>query len=347
MDHKTRATCIIIGCVIAIIAASLEPWFVIAYHPSLMHPIDGISPNTPNQYTFNALFLLPFIANVAFVTPLFIFIGLSFVIGLLALARWSFIEKIVLGKLKYLQVFMFFVTLIIDLFNKSIILNMNKEFLFGFYGTTDPNYILKNSTINIYYPGIILTILGVVITFLAIKSVTSEVTTTWGGVTVVVTSCVVILSIVLCAIGRLTIYPLLYNPEIGDVIYWSVSATQGWQDTQINITKGYLVCITYQSGTWTPRKGGITPSDANGKPAKSLKSQSGKLLQSVSSQALIGKVGNGAPFLVGDQKGFSASTGGELFLRINEDDASLKDGAGSVYVVIRQELPPGPNTSPC
>jgi len=46
--------------------------------------------------------------------------------------------------------------------------------------------------------------------------------------------------------------------------------------------------------------------------------------------ALIGRIGNSAPFGIGDQSSFTAPASGMLFLRVNDDN--LSDNAGEFAV---------------
>ena len=124
----------------------------------------------------------------------------------------------------------------------------------------------------------------------------------------------------------------------------TVAANQGWQDTGFRIQAGDHVALQYESGTWTITSGVVAQSDANGQPVHPpsfLFCKCGEPMPGVSTQALIGKVGNGPAFLVGDGKDFAATGSGELFLRINDQDGHLGDNAGSVImrVTITQPSP--------
>ena len=57
-------------------------------------------------------------------------------------------------------------------------------------------------------------------------------------------------------------------------------------------------------------------------------------LPSALAGALIGRVGNSAPFGIGDQSSFTAPASGMLFLRVNDDH--LPDNAGEFGVELLQ-----------
>jgi len=128
----------------------------------------------------------------------------------------------------------------------------------------------------------------------------------------------------------------------------TVSSTQGWQDMNYYVTAGDTVTLQYQSGTWTETNGVVAPTDADGLPANPpgyLYCHCGEPLAGVSTQALIGKVGDGAPFLVGDQKTFTATSSGDIFLRMNDRDVALGDNAGALTVEI-SAVQPTPTPAP-
>lgn len=129
----------------------------------------------------------------------------------------------------------------------------------------------------------------------------------------------------------------------------TVQATQGWQDTNYSVKAGDSVTITYLSGTWTVTNGVSASTDANGKPPNPpayLYCSCGEPLPGVSTQALIGKVGNGQPFFVGDSKTFTAANAGHIFLRINDSDKGLGDNSGSIQVQITVNTPSTPTPKP-
>jgi hypothetical protein len=122
---------------------------------------------------------------------------------------------------------------------------------------------------------------------------------------------------------------------------FTVDSRKPWQSTQINISPGATVLVTFYTGCWT-----ADPSDNKGKfydasgspdiivPA----SQPLYPMVNVAMGALVGKVGeNGTPFLIGDGSVVPDSTSGTLYLCINDDltgayGAGLNDNIGSVVV---------------
>jgi hypothetical protein len=73
------------------------------------------------------------------------------------------------------------------------------------------------------------------------------------------------------------------------------------------------------------------------RPAGSVKGRyvGGSPLPSSLAGALIGRVGNSAPFGIGDQSSFSAPASGMLFLRVNDDNLADNTGEFSVELPMR------------
>ncbi len=131
----------------------------------------------------------------------------------------------------------------------------------------------------------------------------------------------------------------------------TVDAGKGWQDTGFVVQPGDELTITYVSGQWSVTGSNSPLSDANGKPANppaDLYCHCGEPLPGVSTQALIGKVGNGGKaFLVGDSYTFTAATSGDIFLRINDRDSHLGDNTGALQIVMSLVTPtPTPALTP-
>ena len=122
----------------------------------------------------------------------------------------------------------------------------------------------------------------------------------------------------------------------------TVDADNGWQDTGFVVQPGDEVTITYVSGEWSVTQSNSPLSDANGKPANppaDLYCHCGEPLPGVSTQALIGKVGNGGnAFLVGDSHAFTATTNGDI-LAINDRDSHLGDNPGALQIAIALVTP--------
>ena len=118
----------------------------------------------------------------------------------------------------------------------------------------------------------------------------------------------------------------------------AVSAQEGWQSTGLDVRPGQMVTITYLRGTWGVWGGpeGVkNQADAEGF-VDEYRPQ-GPPLPSAPLGALLGRVGDGRPFLVGRGTRFRAGVGGVLSLRIN--DQWLNDNTGALHVAVVVEAP--------
>lgn len=121
-----------------------------------------------------------------------------------------------------------------------------------------------------------------------------------------------------------------------------VNANQAWQDTGVAVQPGKVITISYESGQWTadPQTNNGNLYDANGCPGITV-TQSGYPVQNVNMGALIGQVGNNAPFFIGNGPVTTpAGQSGPLKLCINDDlnaeyGAGLADNIGSLQVRIK------------
>jgi len=120
----------------------------------------------------------------------------------------------------------------------------------------------------------------------------------------------------------------------------TVCSYQGWQNTAITIPTGKTAKVTYSSGEWTanPNSNGGNLYDANGNPDQ-IPAKSGYTLPGANEGALIGKIGNSAPFNIGDNATTPNGEYGELSLCINDDlndeyGAGLSDNVGEIVVTI-------------
>ena len=118
------------------------------------------------------------------------------------------------------------------------------------------------------------------------------------------------------------------TPPVAGAI--TIPANQPWTSTGISVRRGQVVNVT--------TTGEIQLSDdvndiANANGAKSGRMVTGSQLRTVPAGALIGKIGNGAPFGVGSQPSFVAPATGVLFLGVN--DENHPDNKGNYQVVIR------------
>jgi hypothetical protein len=115
----------------------------------------------------------------------------------------------------------------------------------------------------------------------------------------------------------------------------TVSGTQQWTPTGVIVRRGDWVTFNASGdvriggpGNPTASPGGVTPqTTAPGAP-----------MQNAPAGALIGKVGNGAPFLIGSQQRVRMTEAGQLFLGVN--DGHLEDNEGNFQVSVQREGAP-------
>jgi len=111
----------------------------------------------------------------------------------------------------------------------------------------------------------------------------------------------------------------------------TVCAKQGWTNTGIHVTSGNLLKITYLGGKWSPWKGELFDAFGSGGDPRCRCN----VIKGVSHAALIGKIGDYNPFLVGEQYLHKVGESGELFLGIN--DVDIHDNSGCLNVEIEIE----------
>jgi hypothetical protein len=119
-------------------------------------------------------------------------------------------------------------------------------------------------------------------------------------------------------------------PEEG-VVY--VSANERWGDTGIEVRNGDIVSIDYLDGSWTVRGGASgqrNQAGPNGYPGEYL--SVGVPLPSAPVGALVGRIGDGKPFLVGYGARFRAGEEGVLKFTIN--DVGLEDNTGALKLKV-------------
>lgn len=116
----------------------------------------------------------------------------------------------------------------------------------------------------------------------------------------------------------------------------SINAQQGWQQTSLTVVTGGRFVVTYTSGTWTVDRRSISYVGPDGYSASvdSQIYQGCKVVSSLPYARLLGKIGNGATFSVGQGGTFTASGSGTLFLRINDSDSCIGDNAGTIAVTV-------------
>lgn len=103
-------------------------------------------------------------------------------------------------------------------------------------------------------------------------------------------------------------------------------AERGWNDTGLELRPGDVLTIDYVSGVWSPWPGDAYDAlGSGGDPRCDC-----NLIPGVSHAALIGRIGEGAPFLVGFEFSGPVGAAGRLYLGIN--DTRLDDNSGSLRV---------------
>jgi hypothetical protein len=110
----------------------------------------------------------------------------------------------------------------------------------------------------------------------------------------------------------------------------TVSSQQQWTPTGITVRRGEMVTL---NTTGEVRIGG--PGNPTASAAGIATSAPGSPLEGKAAGALIGRVGNGRAFLIGNQTRVRAPDSGQLFLGIN--DGHLADNEGSFQVQVGRE----------
>jgi len=117
-----------------------------------------------------------------------------------------------------------------------------------------------------------------------------------------------------------------------------VPANQAWTATGIRVTEGQSVTFNVQGEVQlsTSADNRATAAGAEGGRRAADRAP----LPSALAGALVGRIGNGAPFGIGNQTIVPMPATGELFLGVNDDE--LGDNSGGFVVDVR----PQPNTAP-
>jgi hypothetical protein len=128
-------------------------------------------------------------------------------------------------------------------------------------------------------------------------------------------------------LGCVIDYHLGNDPQAGVV---RVLADRAWTDTGVDVLSGEQLQIDYLRGRWSPWPGDVFDAIGfGGDPHCDCNRMAG-----VSHAALIGRIGDGEPFFVGDHWLHGAGASGRLYLGIN--DNRLSDNSGWLEVVISQ-----------
>jgi len=107
-----------------------------------------------------------------------------------------------------------------------------------------------------------------------------------------------------------------------------VEARDGWNNTHIEVEAGDLLTITYVSGQWSPWPGEEFDAIGSGGDPRCRCN----VMDGISHAALIGRIGDHEPFLVGEHYQHSIGESGILYLGIN--DVDLYDNSGNLHVKV-------------
>lgn len=113
-----------------------------------------------------------------------------------------------------------------------------------------------------------------------------------------------------------------------DAKIMEVEAKDGWNNTHIEVEAGDLLTITYVSGKWSPWPGDKFDAIGSGGDPRCRCN----VMEGVSHAALIGRIGDHEPFLVGERYHHSIGESGILYLGIN--DVDLYDNSGYLQVKV-------------
>jgi hypothetical protein len=110
---------------------------------------------------------------------------------------------------------------------------------------------------------------------------------------------------------------------------FTVSSQQQWTATGMTFRRGEPISVT---ATGQIKIGGAGNPTAS--PAGTGETHQANPVPAVPTGALIGRIGNGQPFLIGNQDRVQAPAAGQLFLGIN--DSHVQDNEGNFQVEIRR-----------
>ncbi len=117
-------------------------------------------------------------------------------------------------------------------------------------------------------------------------------------------------------------------PSLEIQYFVTVEASRPWTETGISLESGDFLTVHYLAGEWSPWPGGLYgPLGAGGDPDCRC-----NVVRGVSHAALIGKIDDNPPFLVGRDFGRVLGESGMLYLGIN--DVDVDDNAGKLEVEV-------------
>lgn len=114
-----------------------------------------------------------------------------------------------------------------------------------------------------------------------------------------------------------------------------VPAAAGWVNTGLMVSDGQQVSIATSGEVRLSADGADVATPAGSKQGRYSPNAP---LPSALAGALIGRVGNGEPFGIGNQTSFPAPASGLLFLAVNDDNRGDNSGAYSVDVAVQPGL---------
>jgi len=122
----------------------------------------------------------------------------------------------------------------------------------------------------------------------------------------------------------------------------TVLSTLTWQQTPLTLEQGAIFTILYTSGTWTvdSRVTGFPYVGPNGY-SSDIDNQitpGCKVDSSLPFARLLGQIGSGATFSVGEGGIFTANASGVLALRINDSDTCLGDNDGAITLMVANAI---------
>jgi hypothetical protein len=112
----------------------------------------------------------------------------------------------------------------------------------------------------------------------------------------------------------------------------AVSATQAWTPTGITVRRGDVIRFT---ATGEARLSTDAADMATATGARSQRRSQTAPLPDTQAGALIGRVGNGTPFPIGESQTVTMPAAGQLFLGINDDHVA--DNQGGFRVVVQRQ----------
>ena len=118
----------------------------------------------------------------------------------------------------------------------------------------------------------------------------------------------------------------LGSPDNYEIV--TIEAARGWNETGIIVGAGDLLTIKYVSGEWSPWPGGAYDAIGSGGDPRCRCN----VMDAVSHAALIGRIEENQPFLVGKEYRHQVGENGKLYLGIN--DVDLYDNSGSLEVEV-------------